>query len=131
MVNQFGSMQKGFVVLNRDDNVIEAGENGQVNFFVKKDGSSSLGSGLNGMSFLALNDTPDRVENRVLGGRDNKLAFLREIDLDKVSARVIKAQDLDLEGVLKVVGQINNIGAFKRRRHASGLQSCLMLRCRG
>ena len=67
------------------------------------------------MSFLALNDTPVRVENRVLGGRDNKLAFLREVDLDKVSSRVIKAQDLDLEGVLKVVGQINNIGAFKTR----------------
>ena len=46
MVNQFGSMQKGFVVLNRDDNVIEAGENGQVNFFVKKDGSTSIGTGL-------------------------------------------------------------------------------------
>ena len=108
-------MQKSFVVLNRDDNVIEAGENGQVNFFVKKDGSSSLGTGLNGMSFLALNDTPNRVENRVLGGRDGKLAFLREVDLDKVSSKAIKTQDMDLEGVLKVVGQINNIGAFNTR----------------
>ena len=112
MVNQFGNMEKGFVVLNRDDNVIEAGEKGQVNFFVKKDGSSSLGSGLNGMSFLTLNDTPNRVENNVLGGRDGKLSFLREVDFDKVSSKVIKANDLDLDGVLKVVGQINNIGAF-------------------
>ena len=63
----YGSFINGWVTLNNGDNLIEGGHDRELTFFIKKDGSSTFGGGLNGQSFKALTDTPNKIqEGKVL-----------------------------------------------------------------
>ena len=51
---KYGNYTDGWVAFNCKDNLIQGGYNSEVTFFIKKDGSSSFGGGLNGQSFNPL-----------------------------------------------------------------------------
>ena len=99
---------KGFVKFCENNHLIVAGCDGKETFFVNKDGSSSLGGGLNGMSFFSLNDTPSAPLNKkVLGVNGEKVAFLNEIEIDKILVKDINAMELTsyTGGIEKLISQ--------------------------
>ena len=66
---KYGNYTDGWVAFNCKDNLIQGGYNSEVTFFIKRDGSSSFGGGLNGQSFKALTDTPNKIKDgKLLGG---------------------------------------------------------------
>jgi len=110
---QYGDCRDGYVVFNINDNLIEGGCNSQVTFFIKKDGSSSFGGGLNGQSFKALLDTPNKIQDgKLLGGCGDKIQFIDSVDLDNIIAEKINSRDICVDGMLKVNGAIDNLGLF-------------------
>ena len=116
MVKVFGNFTENFIVLNQGDNLIHGGCNSETTFFIKKDGSSSFGAGQNGNSFKALLDTPNKIkEGGILGGCGDKITFVENIDVDNIVAEKVNTKDLDINGILKVVGEINNIGKFSTK----------------
>ena len=116
MVKVFGNYTDNFIVLNQGDNLIHGGCKSETTFFIKKDGSSSFGAGQNGNSFKALLDTPNKIkEGGVLGGCGDKITFVENIDVDNIVAEKVNTKDLIINGILKVVGEINNIGSFSTK----------------
>ena len=116
MVKVFGNYTDNFIVLNQGDNLIHGGCDSETTFFIKKDGSSSFGAGQNGNSFKALLDTPNKIkEGGVLGGCGDKITFVENIDVDNIVAEKVNTKDLIINGILKVVGEINNIGSFSTK----------------
>ena len=110
---QYGNCRDGYVAFNINDNLIEGGHNSEVTFFIKKDGSSSFGGGLNGQSFKALTDTPNKIqEGKLLGGCGDKIQFIDSADLDNIIAEKINSRDICVDGILKVNGAIDNLGLF-------------------
>lgn len=110
---QYGNCTDGWVNFNHGDNLIEGGCNSQVTFFIKKDGSSSFGGGLNGQSFKALLDTPNKIQDgKLLGGCGDKIQFIDSVDLDNIIAEKINSRDICVDGMLKVNGAIDNLGLF-------------------
>ena len=82
----FENSKGQFVKFFEGNNLVAAGTRGKVDFFVKPDGSSSVGGGSNGLSFFALNDTPTGAKiNGILGSDGKNLKFVDEIKLKKIN----------------------------------------------
>ena len=110
---KYGNYTDGWVAFNCKDNLIQGGCNSEVTFFIKRDGSSSFGGGLNGQSFKALTDTPNKIKDgKLLGGCGDKIQFIDSVDLDNIIAEKINSRDICVDGMLKVNGAIDNLGLF-------------------
>ena len=114
----YGSFDKQFITFCSDGKLITAGKEGKVNFWVNEDGSSSVGCGPEGFStFLSLSDTPNKiVNNKLLGGiNGNKVGFIDDANLNNLNVKSLECADVQVDGVLKVRGNINNLNTFESK----------------
>lgn len=86
---------KGFVKFLEKNHLIVAGHSNKTTFYINKDGSSSLGGGVDGMSFFCLNDTPEKPDDKkILGIAGEKIGYIDQVDVKSVEADEVKSKAL-------------------------------------
>tara|TARA_R100001443_G_scaffold18608_1_gene29574 strand:+ start:6221 stop:7063 length:843 start_codon:yes stop_codon:yes gene_type:complete len=90
LTNELGEIQ----FLSEGNLINILGKDDKSKFWIKPDGSCSVGAGANGMNFFTLNNVPNKpINNKLLGVKNDKIDYFDSVDLTDITAKKIEVDN--------------------------------------